>query len=229
MAYENTGTVRIMNNYKLVMFDMDGTLLNGRGIFKIAEKKGFLDKLLAYIKDKNYEFYERSIKIAKLSEGYHTKEYFDIFQKIPLQENVIEVIEELKKKNIKTAIVTDSYQFLAENLRERLGMDYAYANNLIINDNIITGELEIHNKDLIKDEVSGGIYSICKGYVLEELCKKHNISNKEVIAIGDGIVDIGMIRKAGLGIAFNAPEHVGKHADVISNKISTILDYVDGV
>ena len=38
-----------MNKYKLVMFDMDGTLLNGKGIFVIAEKLGFYDELLRYL------------------------------------------------------------------------------------------------------------------------------------------------------------------------------------
>ena len=37
-----------MNKYKLVMFDMDGTLLKGKGIFVIAEKLGFLDELLKF-------------------------------------------------------------------------------------------------------------------------------------------------------------------------------------
>ena len=47
-----------------------------------------------------------------------------------------------------------------------------------------------------------------------------------MIAIGDGIVDINMLDKAGLGQAFNALEKVQKHANVISNDISNILNYL---
>ena len=216
----------IMSEYKLVMLDMDGTLLDGRGIFVIAEKKGFVDELWRLIRYDKIDFYERSIEIAKLSKDYGKDEFLEIFRNVPLQEDVKTVMDELKKRNIKTAIATDSYTFLAEDLRDRLDIDYAFANNLIINDGIITGELEIHNKKLTKDFYNGEIYSICKSDVLKNLCNELNIKPGEAIAIGDGKVDISMIKKAGLGIAFNAHEEVQKNADVITNKMKEILDYI---
>jgi phosphoserine phosphatase len=203
-----------MNKYKLVAFDMDGTLINGRGIFLIAEKKNFINELSQLIKYDGIDFYEKSIEIAKLSKEFEKNEFLEIFRTVPLH------------KNIKTAIVTDSYQFLADDLKDRLGIDYAFANNLIINDGIITGELEIHNTELIKDFYSGKIYSICKSNVLEQLCKKLDIIVGESIAIGDGKVDIGMIKTAGLGIAYNAIEEVQINADILINDMKEVLDYI---
>jgi len=215
-----------MADVKLVMFDMDGTLIKGRGIFVIAEKKGFIDELWRYIKDPYLEYYEKSIEIAKLSKGFKKNEYLEIFQKVPLQSNAQEVISELKKRNIKTAIATDSYLMLAEDLKHRLNIDHAFANDLVTNDDVITGELRIHNKDLVEDISGNKIYSICKGCVLEQLCKDMNINLNQTIAIGDGIVDIGMINKAGTGIAFNATDEVKKYADVVSDDLKIILDYI---
>jgi len=215
-----------MTKYKLVMFDMDGTLIQGRGIFIIAEKKGFKQELIKKIRDNNMDFYQRSIDIAKLSKGLNTKELIEIFRTIQLQQDVEKIIIELKKYGIITAIATDSYKFLADDLKDRLGIDYVFANNLIINGDIITGELEIHNKDLTEDFFSGKIYSICKSCVLEQLCEELGITLNEAIAVGDGKVDIGMIKKAGLGIAFNAPDDVQKHADIITNDLRVILDYI---
>jgi phosphoserine phosphatase len=216
----------IMSKFKLVMFDMDGTLIRDRGIFVIAEKKGFKDELIKKLNNNSIDFYLKSIDIAKLSKGLKISELLEIFRSIKLSKNVEKVLYKLKKHNIKTAIATDSYKFLADDLKDRLGINYTFANNLIINDDIITGELEIHNKDLTKDFFSGKIYSICKSCALENLCKELGIEIKEAIAVGDGKVDIGMIKKAGLGIAYNAPEIVQKNADVVTSDLEIILDYL---
>ena len=215
-----------MNKYKLVMFDMDGTLLNGKGIFVIAEKLGFYDELLSYFKNKKeMPFYKKSIEIAKLCKGFRKDEFLSIFHNVPLQDNAENIIKNLKKKNIKIAIATDSYVFLAEDLKNRLKIDFAFANNLITNNGTITGEIQISNKNLISD-ITGNIYSICKEQTLTNLCKKLGISVNDSIAVGDGIVDIGMIKKAGVGIAFNASDKVNKYADVVTNDLNIILDYI---
>ena len=216
----------IMCRYKLIMFDMDGTLIKGRGIFKIAEEMNFKNELLRLFSYKGSDFYNKSIEIAKLTKGMQKKELLNIFRSIPFQDNLEEVIKKIKEKKIITAIATDSYLFLANDIKDRLRFDYAFANNLIINDDIITGELEIHNKKLIKDTYNGKIYSICKSHVLEQLCEKLNINITESIAVGDGKVDISMIKKAGLGIAFNASIEVQKNADVATNDMKLILEYI---
>ena len=211
--------------YKLVLFDMDGTLLDGRTIYTLAEKKEFKNELTSILKS-GKKFYEITIEIAKLLKGYKKTELIKIIREIPLQKDVEKLIKELKKRKIKTAIVTDSYQFVADDLRKRLDLDYAYANNLISLNGRFTGQIVIHNNELIKDYINNEIYSICKSCVLDELCDKLGISEKEVIAIGDGIVDISMLDKAGLGIAFKASEKVQKHADVTSSDIINLLNYL---
>jgi len=211
--------------YKLVLFDMDGTLLDGRTIYTLAEKKEFKNELTSILKS-GKKFYEITIEIAKLLKGYKKSELIKIIREIPLQKDVEKLIKELKKRKIKTAIVSDSYQFVADDLRKRLDLDYAYANNLISLNGRFTGQIVIHNNELIKDYINNEIYSICKSCVLDGLCDKLGISEKEVIAIGDGIVDISMLDKAGLGIAFKASEKVQKHADVTSSDIINLLNYL---
>lgn len=210
--------------YKLAIFDMDGTLLDGRSIFFFAEKKGFKNKLIKTLKS-NKQPYEKSIEIAKFLKGIDCRELLEIFRKIPLQENIQKIAKVLKEKNIKTAIVTDGYQFVANDLKERLNFDYVFANNLIIEQNIVTGEIIFNNNTLERCN-DGKIYSICKGLVLEHLCDILDITPEEVIAIGDGIVDIGMIKKAGLGVAYGGTEEIQKHANIITNDLGVMLDYI---
>lgn len=210
--------------YKLAMFDMDGTLIDGRSIFVFSEKKGFKDKLLRSLQS-DKEPYEKSIEIAQFLHGTSSIELLEIFRKIPLHNNVEKVAQELREKNVKTAVVTDSYQFIADDLKKRLHFDYAFANNLIIEQGIVTGKININNSNLKRCE-TGVIYSICKGLVLDQLYTMLNITPAEVIAVGDGVVDIGMIKKAGLGIAYNASEQVQKNADIITNDLAVVLDYI---
>lgn len=217
-----------MNNkkrsYKLIMFDMDGTILKGRAIFFFAEEIGFKDKLLK-IFNSNREPYEKSIEIARFLKDIDSRELLRVFRGIPWQENVRDIARILNRKKITTVIVTDSYQFIADDLKERLDFNYAFANNLIIEQNIVTGEIRLNNNTLKRCD-NGIIYSICKGQILEQLCDMLDISIEEVIAVGDGKVDIGMIKKAGLGIAYKAPEEVQRYADYVTDDLRVILDYI---
>ena len=206
------------------MFDMDGTLIDGRSIFVFSEKKGFKDKLLRSLQS-DKEPYEKSIEIAQFLHGTSSIELLEIFRKIPLHNNVEKVAQKLREKNVKTAVVTDSYQFIADDLKKRLHFDYAFANNLIIEQGIVTGKININNSNLKRCE-TGVIYSICKGLVLDQLYTMLNITPAEVIAVGDGVVDIGMIKKAGLGIAYNASEQVQKNADIVTDDLAVVLDYI---
>lgn len=210
--------------YKLVMFDMDGTLIKGRSIFIFAEKKGFKNKLIRSLQSEK-EPYEKSIEIAQFLQGLSSTELLEIFRAIPLQKNVEKIAHTLKEKNVKTAVVTNSYQFVADDLKKRFDFDYAFANNLIIEQDIVTGKIILHNSSLKRCE-SGTIYSICKGFVLDQLCTMLDINPGEVVAVGDGKVDIGMIKKAGLGIAYKASEEVQKNADVVTNDLAAVLDYI---
>ena len=210
--------------FKLVIFDMDGTLLNGRSIIVISEKKGFKNKLIKTL-NSNIKFYEKSIEIAGFLKGFDSGELLEIFRSIPLQENVQKIAKKIKEKNIKTAIITDSYQFIVDDLKERLNFDYAFGNNLIIKENIVTGEIILSNTSM-EPSSNGKIYSISKGRIFDQLCNRLDISPEEVISIGDGQVDIDMIKKAGIGIAYKAPEEVQKYADIVTNDLSVILNYI---
>jgi phosphoserine phosphatase len=211
--------------YKLALFDLDGTILNGRTIFYIAEKKGFKKELLE-IFNMQIEPFEKSLHIAKLLKGINKNEIIQIFSEIPLRPNALDLIKFLKNNRIILALATDGYDIVADNLGSRLGFDYTFANNLIINDDIVTGELVLNNKNYRKDEISNNIYSICKECILEKICEENDVSIKDTIAIGDGIVDIGMIKKAGLGIAINASDEVNRYADFVTNNHQSIIEYI---
>jgi phosphoserine phosphatase SerB len=216
----------MQQKYNLVIFDMDGTLLNGRTIINIAEKKGFLNELQQiFITDK--EPYEKSIDIAAKLNGMNCNELLNIFKEIPLQEHAEIVIQKLKESHTKTALVTDSYQRFANALKKQLRLDYAFGNRLTVKNQMIVNKLFIHNQALKRSE-DGKIYSINKHDILEYLCLLHDITPENVIAVGDSDVDIDIIKSAGLGIAYRAPLNVRNAADISTDDLRVILNYITG-
>jgi len=213
------------HKFGLVIFDMDGTLLNGRTIIKVAEKKGFKNKLLKIMKKDEIE-YKKSVEIAKLLKCLTEKEFLEIFREIPVQKHAKYVVNKLKNKGIKTAIVTDSYDIAAYDLGERLGIDYVFSNKLIKHNGHLTGEIMLANNNLTPRFEGCKIHSICKKDVLGYLCRKCGMKPSEVIAVGDGDVDICMLKEAGMGIAFNASEKVRKNADISITNLKDILNYI---
>lgn len=211
--------------YKLALFDMDDTLLAGRTIYIIADKKGFRKKLDEIINQK-IPGYKKTIQIAQLLKGMKLTEFMNIFHTIPLNPHVEETITILKEKGLKTAIVTNSYDIAAEDLKNRLKMDYAVGNHLIINNGIITGEIKMHNKNPVDDINDCLSRSVCKRDVLYQLCDKLSIKPSETIAVGDGGVDIPMIKAAGLGVAYNALPHVKENADIVITDMKELLRYL---
>jgi len=203
---------------------MDGTLLNGRTIIKIAEKRGFKNKLLEIMK-KNEIAYKKSVEIAKLLKCLTREEFLKIFKEIPLQKHAKYVVKELKNKGIKTAIVTDSYNIAAQDLKERLDIDYIFSNKLIKHKGHLTGEIMLANNNLNPRFEGCKIHSICKKDILNHLCRELSMKPTEVIAVGDSDVDICMLKKAGMGIAFNASEKVRKNADISITNLKDILNY----
>jgi phosphoserine phosphatase len=212
------------NTIKLVVFDMDGTLLSKKSIFFFSQKYGYYPNIKEILK-RDILPYKKNIQIAQYLQGKTKKDLLHLFRSIPLSAHVPEIIQKLKHNNIATAVVTASYQFLADDIQHQLGLDYATANNLIFNDDIVTGELQIHNRNL-ENCGDGLIYSICKGRILETLCNKLNIQSNQTIAVGDGYIDISMLTKAGIGIAYRAPSHVQRIATYATDDLRTILNHV---
>lgn len=212
------------NRFRLILFDMDGTLLNGKTIYYLAEHFCFYDKL-EQILATQMKSYEKSIKIATFLKNCDYQEILRLFRTIPLHNHVDTLIEKCQKQDIVIAIATASYQSLADDLKERIRGSHAFGNNLVIKNNLVTGELQIHNKQL--QSYNGITYSICKEYILEQLCSKLGVSLQETIAIGDGPIDSGMLEKAGLGVAFNAPKEIHRYAKLVIDDFSALFPYIE--
>ena len=124
-----------------------------------------------------------------------------------LNEGAHRLIRALKHFGYKTAILSGGFQYVGEHLREELGIDYVFANELEVVDGIMTGEI-----------VGGIVDAARKAALLEEIAASEGIALEQTIAIGDGANDLPMLSRAGLGVAYHAKPLVKESAShAISN------------
>jgi phosphoserine phosphatase len=191
-------------NKRLIVFDMDSTLIQKEVIVEMAKVYGVgeqVHKITEAAMNGEIDFDESLVKRVALLKGMPEAKLKNILDEIPLTDGVEEFIMTVKKLGYKTAIISGGFSYFANAFKEKLSIDYAFANDLEISKNILTGK------------VAGPIVNAeKKAMFLELLAQQENIKLEQVVAIGDGANDLPMLAKAGLGIAFHAKDIVKQNA-----------------
>ena len=204
---------------KLVVFDLDNVIIDGEAIDEIGKLANVEDEI-AEITEKAMQGeidFETSIKDrVKLLEGISIEDIEKVADELPLMNGASETIARLKDEDVDVAIISGSFDIVAEKIKEKLGIDKVYTNSFTVEDGKLTGE------------VTGPLVSGSKLDVLKDLIENAGISLEEVVAVGDGANDISMIESAGCGIAFNAKDSVKEIADIIVDEkdLTKVLDEI---
>ena len=199
---------------KLIVFDMDDTLLQGRFIDKCAEKFG-LRKELMNIRSAETDPIILTKRIATLLKDKTISELIEVAESISIVEDVKEIVSQLKERGYIIGIISDSYDCITNHLRIKLGMDFSLSNELEFSKGVCTGEVKIPSF-LFSNPKSLCKHSVCKTNALLSLLEKYGIKKENSIAVGDSMNDLCMIKEAGLGIAYcSKDELLNHHADVI--------------
>lgn len=212
---------------KLVAFDMDGTLIQGRLIEVLSTKYGLSSQVKSIQSDKSLLGYQKTSTIAKLLKGIRVKDVIESINSIPFMNNAKEIVEWFKNNGYITGIITDSYTVAAEVVAKKLELDFFAANELEVIDGIITGRISMPLG--WEGEECQCKISICKRYHLKKYSQEFDVQIKDTIAIGDTRGDICMINQAGLGIAFMPKDNdIIMHSKNIINKpdLSEIKNYM---
>lgn len=204
---------------KMVVFDMDNTLLKGRFIDTLADKYLFdeeLKKLRASEKDPAV----LTKKIARLLKGLSMGELLQVAASIPIIEDAADVVAALKDKGIIVGIISDSYQVVTDYVKNKIGADFSMGNRLEYFEGKTTGEVIIPSWFYSKLESKCG-HAICKTNALMHVAHQYSIPLHNCITIGDSENDRCMIEQAGMGIAFCTTNKLLKQsADYIISKPS---------
>ncbi len=181
---------------RLVVFDMDSTLIQGEVIDELAGimgKKAEVSALTKRAMEGEMDFQESLIRRVGLLKGLTRKDLDTVYADIKMSPGADRLIKILKRLGYKIAIISGGFTYFVERLKNELGVHYAYANSLELDGETVTGRLQ----GLIVDGRR-------KADLMELLAQQEGILLDQVIAIGDGANDMQMLKKAGLGIAFNA-------------------------
>lgn len=191
---------------RLVVMDMDSTLIQNEVIDEIARHMGVYDEVCAITESAmqgKLDFDESLRKRCEKLAGFLEKDVDHVFSKIQLTNGAQELIKVLKKLGYKVALISGGFTCIAEKLKSRLGIDFAYANYMEFKDGRFTGS--------IRPPI---VNAQRKADLLDVIAQQEQITLDQVIAIGDGANDLLMLEKAGLGIAFNAKPVVSEQADL---------------
>ena len=191
---------------KLVVFDLDNVIIDGEAIDEIGKLANVEDDIAA-ITEKAMQGeidFETSIKDrVQLLEGTSIEDIEKLADELPLMPGACKTINCLKEKDVDVAIISGSFDVVADKVKDKLGVDTVYTNSFTVEDGKLTGE------------VTGPLVSGNKLDVLKDHVEKAGIALENVVAVGDGANDISMIESAGCGIAFNAKDSVKEIADVV--------------
>ena len=196
---------------------MDGTLIQGRLVFALAERFDLSQKVRSIQSDRLMTGHEQTKAIAALFSGLTPRDLESAVASIPFTKNCERTIAALKDRDYKTGIISDSYTLAARYVADRLNLDFVMANKLQILDGKITGKVDM---PLGWDEI--GCYckiSVCKRFHLEKSARRFGVPIENTIAVGDTKSDICMIQRAGVGIAFMPKDdQIKKASDKIINE-----------
>jgi phosphoserine phosphatase SerB len=191
---------------KMIVFDMDNTLLRGSFIQTAAKEFGFKHELAAII-NANHNDYIRTKQIAKLLEGRTFAELIQVAESIPLIGDAVHVVRELQLRGYIVGIISDSYHCVTNHIKNLLGLDFTLSNELEFKKSIATGEVKVPSQ-FLKDVSSMCEHEHCKSNMLMHVLNRFGIGVDKTIAVGDGENDICMIQVAGKGISFNSTNQI---------------------
>lgn len=194
IAYQEDNIYR--RNRQLVVFDMDSTLINAEVIDELAIEAGVGDQVAAITEaamQGELDFKQSFSQRLALLEGLSADVLQKVAARLQLNEGAEHLIKTLKQLGYKTAIVSGGFTYFGEYLQSILGVDYVYANELDIENGLVTGKV-------VGDVIDGQR----KADLLRELAQREELVLEQVIAVGDGANDLPMLNIAGLGIAYQA-------------------------
>jgi phosphoserine phosphatase len=204
-----------LNDFKLIAFDMDSTLINIECVDEIADAVGRKAEVAAItdaaMRGEIADFKDSLRRRVALLKGVTLTSMEAVYrERLRLNPGAVALIDRCKAAGMKVLLVSGGFTFFTDRVRDLLAIDFTRSNVLEIKDGVLTGRMI--------DQPWG---DICDGgekrRMLLQTCEQMGISPKQAIAIGDGANDLPMMGEAGLSVAYHAKPKVREQAMVAIN------------
>lgn len=201
---------RRLSDFGLVVMDMDSTLISIECIDEIADMQGLKPQVAAITESAmrgEIDFAESLRRRVGLLKGLDESALQRVYdERLKLNPGAEIMLSELKKHGISTLLVSGGFVFFTERLKLRLGLNFAHANELEIENGKLTGK------------VSGKIMDAQgKADWLNRVREELGLKTEQVIAMGDGANDLKMMAQSGISIAYHAKPIVREQASYALN------------
>lgn len=199
-----------LNDFGLIAFDMDSTLITVECIDELADFAGKKAEVAAVTEAAmrgEIDYRESLKRRLALLEGLDARVLAKVYEeRVQLSPGAKELLAAAQKAGLRTAILSGGFTYFTERLRIELGFDFATSNELEIAGGKLTGRV-----------VGEIVDAQTKAERLNLLRNELGLKLEQVIAIGDGANDIPMLQSVGLSIAYHAKPATREHADVALN------------
>jgi phosphoserine phosphatase serB len=193
-------------DFRLLAIDMDSTLVTMETLDEIADMAGLKTEVAAIteaamrgeIKDFSESLTRRMALLKGVGEDLIERVYQERLHLSPGAEILLAAA---KAAGLKTMLVSGGFTHFTERLKERLGFDYAFANQFDIANQRLTGR--------VLGPIVDGAF---KARAVQQCCQDIGCPPSQAIAIGDGANDLGMMAVAGLSVGYHAKPVVREKA-----------------
>jgi phosphoserine phosphatase len=199
----------LRHGMRLVVMDVDSTLVQGEVIEMLAEQAGCLDRVREVTDAAmrgELDFAASLRERVALLEGLDAGALDRVYDALELAPGARTLVRTLKRLGYRFAIVSGGFSRVTDRLAADLGIDFAAANELEVVDGRLTGRV-----------VGAVLDRAGKAAALRRFAREAGVSEAATVAVGDGANDLDMLAAAGLGIAFNAKPVVQQAADTAVN------------
>ena len=207
-------------NYRLVLFDVDSTLIEQEVIDLLANETNHgaqVSEITSRAMAGEINFDEALRERVALLRGLSEEVFAKVAQQISFSPGAIHLLSELKKRSIRVGAVSGGFLNILNPLFKDFELDFLLANTLEVNHGILSGKV-----------IGPIVNRAAKREALFDFAEKFSVDIRQTVAVGDGANDLEMIESAGLGVSYRGKPILNDAADLLLTepRLDLLLNYL---